>query len=268
MSTNMSTNHDDLLVEHRGAVLVLTFNRPDVRNAMSLAGSKRMVAALEELDSDDKLGAAVLTGAGGNFCSGMDLKASSAESVPMSPRKPLITAVEGYALAGGFEAALACDLIVASTSACFALPEVKRGIVAAAGGLMRLPRRIPYHIAMQCALTGDTISAERAAQFGLVNELVEPGQALDTAMELAHRILGNSPLAVAVSKRVVSESGDWSSAEMFHRQAPIVGPVFGSEDAGEGPEAFAERRAPRWTSLTADRSQSQWSASVPPLPPP
>jgi enoyl-CoA hydratase len=237
----------------------LTFNRPEVRNAMSLAGSKRMVAALEELDSDDKLGAAVLTGAGGNFCSGMDLKAFLRGERPYveghgyaglterSPRKPLIAAVEGYALAGGFEAALACDLIVASTSAWFGLPEVKRGIVAAAGGLMRLPRRIPYHIAMQCALTGDTISAERAAQFGLVNELVEPGQALDTAMELAQRIPGNGPLAVAVSKRVVSESGDWSSAEMFHRQAPIVGPVFGSEDAGEGARAFAERRAPRWT---------------------
>ena len=255
----MSTDHDDLLVEQRGAILVLTFNRPEVRNALSLAGSRRMVAALEELDHNDALFAAVLTGAGGNFCSGMDLKAFLRGERPYveghgyagltekSPRKPLIAAVEGYALAGGFEAALACDLIVASTSACFGLPEVKRGIVAAAGGLMRLPRRIPYHIAMQLALTGDTLDAESAARYGLINELVGPGQALEAALALAQRILRNGPLAVAASKRIVSESADWHSSEMFARQAPIVGPVFGSEDAAEGSRAFAEKRPPRWT---------------------
>lgn len=259
MTTTSTKTTEDLLVERRGQILVLTFNRPDARNALTLAGSRRMVEALQELDGDETLRAGVLTGAEGHFCSGMDLKAFLRGERPYveghgyggltekAPRKPLIAAVEGYALAGGFEAALACDMIVASTTARFGLPEVKRGLVAAAGGLLRLPRRIPYQIAMQCALTGDMLSAERAAQLGLVNELVEPGHALSTALKLAECIALNSPLAVEASKRIISASRDWLETDMFDRQAGIAAPVFASEDAQEGARAFAEKRSPRWS---------------------
>lgn len=254
----MTDTTDELKVERQDGILLLTFNRPEARNAMTLAMSKAMVAALDELDSNPALSVAVVTGAGGNFCSGMDLKGflkGERPSVPgrgfggltqSAPKKPLIAAVEGYALAGGFEAVLACDLIVASREARFGLPEVKRGLVASAGGLMRLPGRMPYHIAMQYALTGDMMTAERAAQFGLVNELVEPGQALDGALKLARAILANGPLAVQASKRIVVESRDWDTAEMFDRQGPIAAPIFETEDAKEGARAFAEKRAPVW----------------------
>lgn len=249
---------DELLVERQDGVLLLTFNRPEARNAMTLAMSQAMVAALDMLDSDPALRVAVVTGAGGNFCSGMDLKGflkGERPSVPgrgfggltqSAPKKPLIAAVEGYALAGGFEAVLACDLVVASRAARFGLPEVKRGLVASAGGLMRLPDRIPYHVAMQYALTGDMLEAERAAQFGLVNELTEPGQALAGALRLARSILANGPLAVQVSKRILVESRDWPAAEMFERQGPIAAPIFETDDAKEGARAFAEKRPPVW----------------------
>jgi enoyl-CoA hydratase len=251
-------SQEDLLVERRGAVLLLTFNRPHARNALTLAGARRMVAALKELDDDPELRVAVLAGAGGNFCSGMDLKAflhgerpyvegyGYAGFTERAPHKPMIAAVEGYALAGGFEAALACDIIVASREAKFGLPEVKRGLVAAAGGLMRLPRRIPYHIAMQHVLTGEMMSAQSAAHWGLVNELVEPGGALAAAMTLAKRISENAPLAVMASKHVVSESGSWQVDDMFERQANFIDHVFHSEDAQEGSKAFAEKRLPCW----------------------
>lgn len=252
------TSTTELKVERLDGILLLTFNRPEARNAMTLAMSQAMVAALDQLDADPALRVAVVTGAGGNFCSGMDLKGflkGERPSVPgrgfggltqSAPKKPLIAAVEGYALAGGFEAALACDLVVASRTAQFGLPEVKRGLVASAGGLMRLPDRIPYHVAMQYALTGDLLGAERAAQFGLVNELTEPGQALDGALGLARRILANGPLAVQASKRILVESRDWPSAEMFERQDPIAAPIFETDDAKEGARAFAEKRAPVW----------------------
>jgi enoyl-CoA hydratase len=162
------------------------------------------------------------------------------------PRKPLIAAVEGYALAGGFEAVLACDLTVAARNAQFGIPEVKRGLAAAAGGLMRLPRLIPPRIAMELALTGDMISAERAAQYGLVNVLTDPGEALQEAKRLAARIIANAPLSVAASKRVIVESRDWPLAEMFARQQEITGPVLQSADAREGAAAFAEKRNPNW----------------------
>lgn len=258
MDTQNPTPDLDLLVERQGGVLILSYNRPQARNALTLAGSLLMVKALDELDSDPTLGAAVLTGVGGHFCSGMDLKAFTQGDIPYiegrgygglserPPRKPLIAAVEGYALAGGFEMALCCDLIVASTMARFGLPEVKRGLVAAAGGVMRLPQRIPHHAAMEMILTGDPIDAQRAAQLGLVNQLVEPGQALESALHLAQRILVNSPMGVAISKRLVAESRTWSLGEMFERQRPIVAPVFTSQDAQEGALAFAEKRAPQW----------------------
>jgi len=258
MSTPSPTT-DELLIDRQDGILVLTFNRPEAKNAMTLALSKAMADALDLLDSDPTLSVAVVTGAGGTFCSGMDLKGflrGERPSVPgrgfggltqKSPRKPLIAAVEGYALAGGFEAMLACDLIVASKAAKFGVPEVKRGLVASAGGLMRLPGRIPYHVAMQYALTGEFMGSERAYALGLVNELVEPGQALDGALKLAKVVTANGPLAVQVSKQIVQQSRDWTEAEMWDKQNPIAAPVFASEDAKEGSRAFAEKRAPVWT---------------------
>ncbi|MGC3985282.1 MAG: crotonase/enoyl-CoA hydratase family protein [Pseudorhodoferax sp.] len=250
---------DSLQTEVHGNVLVMTMHRPEARNAMDRATSEALAAALDELDARDDLRLGVVTGSGGTFCSGMDLKGFLRGERPMvegrgfaglterPPRKVLIAAVEGYALAGGFEMVLACDLVVASRAARFGLPEAKRGLVASAGGLMRLPRRIPYHVAMEFALTGDMLDAERAYALGLVNRLAEPGQALAGALQLAESVAANGPLAVATSKRIVSESADWSQAEMFERQRPIAAPVFTSSDAREGSAAFAEKRKPNWT---------------------
>ena len=248
----------ELQVERRDGVLVMTLNRPEARNAMTQALAREMAVALDELSNDPALRVGVLTGAGNTFCSGMDLKAFLRGELPRvegrgfgaltqaPPKKPLIAAVEGYALAGGFEMVLACDLIVASREAKFGLPEVKRGLAATAGGMMRLPRRIPYHIAMQYILTGDMLPAPRAAELGLVNQLAEPGQALPAALELAGKLLANGPLALVAAKRVASESRDWPEAEMFQRQTAYTAEVFASEDAKEGARAFAEKRAPVW----------------------
>ncbi len=247
-----------LLVEVRDNVQIMTLNRPEARNAATLEMSEAMVAALDELDANPQLQVGIITGAGGTFCAGMDLKGflqGKRPSVPgrgfcgvtmKPPRKPLIAAVEGYALAGGFEVVLACDLIVASREAKFGLPEVKRGLAASAGGLLRLPKRLPYHIAMECILTGDMFSAERAASLGLVNRLTDAGGALEAALALAQAIAANGPLALAASKQVASESGEWSRADMWDRQAIITTPVFESQDAREGAAAFAEKRKPVW----------------------
>ena len=248
----------EVLVEHIDGMVIVTINRPEVRNAVNRAVSYGVCEAIDEMDRNPDLRIGILTGAGGNFCAGMDLKAFlRGESTRVEgrgilgiartpPKKPLIAAVEGYALAGGFESVLACDLVVAARNASFGLPEVKRGLAAAAGGLMRLPRLIPQRIAMEVALTGDMISAERLHQYGLINALVEPGQALEEAKKLARRIMANAPLAVAASKRVVTEQRDWPTAEMFDRQELITGHLLNSEDAREGATAFAERRSPAW----------------------
>ncbi len=250
---------DSLQLEARGDVLVMTMNRQEARNAMDRATALALAAALDELDARDELRLGIVTGAGGTFCSGMDLKGFLRGERPSvegrgfaglterPPRKVLIAAVEGYALAGGFEIVLACDLVVASSTAMFGLPEVRRGLVASAGGLMRLPRRIPFHVAMEHALTGEMLDASRAHALGLVNRLAEPGQALEQALALAAAVAQNGPLAVATSKRIVSESVDWTQAEMFERQWPIAAPVFDSADAREGSAAFAQKRAPNWT---------------------
>ena len=249
---------NEVLVEHIDGMVIVTINRPEQKNAVTAAVSYGVCQALDELDHRSDLFIGILTGAGGNFCSGMDLKAFlRGEAIRVKhrgflgiamtpPRKPLIAAVEGYALAGGFETVLACDLVVAARNAQFGLPEVKRGLVAAAGGLMRLPRLIPQRIAMEAALTGDMLSAERLYQYGLINALVEPGQALEEAKKLARRIMVNAPLSVAASKQVIVEQRDWPIAEMFARQEAITGPVLKSADAREGARAFAERRAPDW----------------------
>ncbi len=246
-------------VETRDKVCIITINRPEARNAINYETAKALAAALDAFDADPNVVVGILTGANNTFCSGMDLKAFAKDGqrpyvgdrgfagmCERPPRKPMIAAVEGYALAGGFELALACDLIVAASSATFGLPEVKRGIVAGAGGMMRLPGRIPYHIAMEWVLTGDMFSAERVAEYGLLNRLVEPGQALEAAIELASRITLNGPLAVQTAKRIVTESRDWSQEHMFDLQRPRVAHVFASADAKEGATAFAEKRAPVW----------------------
>jgi enoyl-CoA hydratase len=249
---------DEILTERHGRVLVITINRPDARNAVNLAVSQGLADAVDELDENTDLSVAVITGAGGNFCSGMDLKAFAAgESVAIPgrglgfterpPRKPLISAVEGYALAGGTEVVLATDLVVASRTAKFGIPEVKRGMVAAGGGLLRLQKRIPYQKALELALTGDSFTAERAEAWGFVNVVTEPGEALAGAIELAERITANGPLAVATTKEVMVKSAAWSDDEMWEKQGEYIGRVFSSNDAKEGAIAFAEKRAPHWT---------------------
>ena len=247
-----------VLTEADGPVAVVTINRPAARNAVNEAVASGMAATLDDLETQTGIQVIVLTGAGGTFCAGMDLKGFLTGENPLAggrgfggiverpPGKPVIAAVEGYALAGGFEIALACDLIVASEEAMFGLPEVTRGLVAAAGGLLRLPRRVPYHLAMEIALTGERVGAARLHQAGLISQLVPAGQALDRARQLAARIAANAPLALELTKRIVVESADWPSAEAFARQNDIMAPVFSSADAVEGATAFAEKRAPVW----------------------
>ena len=247
-----------VLTEQRDDVLLVTLNRPDQRNAVNAAVAEGIAAALDELDATAELRVGILTGAGKGFCAGMDLKAFVAGERPhvgdrgfagitqRAAEKPLIAAIEGFAVAGGLEVALSCDLIVAARGARLGIPEVKRGLVAAAGALLRLPQRIPYHVAMELALTGEPIMAERATELGLVNRLAEPGEALDTAFELARQIAANGPLALAASKRILVEAPGWSRDEMWTRQGEIAGPAIASEDAREGSRAFAEKRPPVW----------------------
>jgi enoyl-CoA hydratase len=248
----------EVLVEQRDRILVVTINRPKARNAVNAAVSQGLADAMDRLDEDQSLSVAVLTGAGGSFCAGMDLKAfARGERVDAGgrglgftqrpPVKPLIAAVEGYALAGGTEVALATDLIVAAKDSAFGIPEVKRGLVAGGGGLLRLPQRIPYAVAMELALTGDNLPAQRAYELGLVNVLAEPGEALAAAIALAEKITANGPLAVAATKRIIVESRNWGPAEQWTEQIKILGPVFASNDAKEGAIAFAEKRPPKWT---------------------
>ncbi|WP_017538730.1 MULTISPECIES: crotonase/enoyl-CoA hydratase family protein [Nocardiopsis] len=244
--------------EAADGVAVITIDRPKAKNAVNAAVAQGIAEALDELDSRKDLTVGILTGAGGTFCSGMDLKAFMKGEVPVvegrgfagfaqrPPRKPLIAAVEGYALAGGFEAVLACDLVVAAEDAQFGIPEAKRGLVAAGGGLLRLHRRIPRNIAMEFALTGDFVGAPRMGELGLVNTVAPSGGALEGARALAARIAANAPMAVAVSKEVITASDDWSTEEMWTRQDAITGPVFVSHDAMEGAAAFAEKRKPDW----------------------
>jgi enoyl-CoA hydratase len=247
-----------VLTERRERVLVITINRPKQRNAVNAAVANGIAGALDELDADLELSVGIVTGAGGFFCAGMDLKAFVTGERPWVPDrgfagitqraadKPLIAAVEGFAVAGGLEIALACDLIVAAKGAKLGVPEVKRSLVAAGGGLLRLPRVLPRNIAYEMALTGDPITAERGHEFGLVNRLAEPGAALEDALNLASAIAANGPLALTASKRILRESADWPDSEFFERQEAISGPVYNSEDATEGASAFAEKRAPVW----------------------
>lgn len=248
---------EEVLTQEEDGILIITINRPEAKNAMNKAASEGIAAALDRLDESDDLRVGILTGAGGTFCSGMDLKGFLKGESPSvegrgfgglterGPMKPLIAAVEGYALAGGMELMIACDLIVAKDTAKFGIPETKRGLAAAAGGLMKLPDLIPPKIAMELALTGDFIDTARAYELGLVNR-VTSGDALDAAKELAAAITANGPLAVKVSKQIVVESRGWPLDERYAKQAELLPQVFMSEDAREGSLAFAEKRAPNW----------------------
>ena len=249
---------DAVLVETRDNVLVMTINRPEARNAVNGAVATGLAAALDQLDEETGLSVGVLTGAGGTFSSGMDLKGFLTGDSPVvegrglagltqaPPKKPLIAAVEGWALAGGFEMVLACDLVVAARTSRFGLPEVKRSLVAGGGGLLRLPQRLPYHVAMEISLTGDPIDAERGHHYGLVNRLVDEGKALEGALALAAEIAANGPLALAATKQILRSSLDWTEAQGWTNQNDIMMPVFASADAREGATAFAEKRPPKW----------------------
>jgi enoyl-CoA hydratase len=249
---------ETVLTERRDGVLLITLNRPDARNAVDLALAEGVAAALDELDADSDLAVGIITGAGAGFCAGMDLKAfvtgerpwvgdrGFAGIVQRASRKPLIAAIEGFAVAGGLEVALACDLIVAARGAKLGIPEVKRSLVAAGGALMRLPRRVPYGIAMELALTGDTITAERGFELGLVNRLAERGEAVEAALGLAAAIAANGPLALDATKAILQQQYRWSDEEFWPRQEELSGPVFASQDAREGAVAFAEKRDPVW----------------------
>ena len=248
-----------LHVEHRDGVAVLTIDRPGRRNAIDLPTAQAISDALDELDADPGLRVAVLCGNGTVFSAGMDLKAFAETGerpvvegrggfgiVARPPSKPVIAAVEGPALGGGFEIVLACDLVVAGAGATFGLPEVRRGLTASGGGLIRLPRRLPRNLAMEAVLTGRPLTAARCAELGLVNQVVADGTARAAALELALVIAQNAPLAVQVSKEVVHRSAEWPESEAFALQEPLVDPVRRSADAREGATAFAEKRAPRW----------------------
>ncbi|WP_236791808.1 crotonase/enoyl-CoA hydratase family protein [Amycolatopsis sp. GM8] len=242
----------------QGTILVIAIDRPSVRNAVDAATARQLAEAFDELDSDAGLRVGILTGRNGDFCTGMDLAAAARGERPIvpgrgfgglterPPRTPLIAAVEGYALAGGFEMVLACDLIVASRTAQFGLPEVRRGLIAGAGGLLRLPDRIPYHAAMRLALTGERMDAATAERYGLLAGLVDPGGAQAAAITLAERIADNAPLAVRNSKRIVAELGRPVAAELYARQEPLLREVYDSADAKEGVVAFTEKRPPQW----------------------
>ena len=248
-----------VLTERRDGVLLITINRPDARNAVNLPVAEGIAAALDTLDDDGALTVGVLTGAGTGFSAGMDLKAFVTGERPWvgdrgfagitqrAARKPLIAAIEGFAVAGGLEIALACDVIVAGRDAKLGIPEVRRSLVAAAGALLRLQQRIPYGLAMELALTGEPIDAERAHAVGLVDRLAEPGQAVAAALELAGQIARNGPLALMATKEILASARDWDQEEFWERQAAVSGPVFTSSDAREGATAFAEKREPVWT---------------------
>ncbi|WP_406376077.1 crotonase/enoyl-CoA hydratase family protein [Streptomyces sp. NBC_00647] len=248
-----------MTAEPRPGVLLVTLNRPRVRNAVDQALADALDSALTRLESDPSLSVGILTGAGGHFCSGMDLKAFPTEGVPLVAdrglggltrarvRKPLIAAVEGAAVAGGFELALACDLITASDTAFFALPEVARGLVAAEGGAVRLPGRLPYHVAMEMLLTAAPLPAPDAARYGLVNRLTDEGLAVDAALTLADRVQAHSREAVHITKRIVQDTRGLDDHTAYTVQDPLSAPVFTTGAATEGAQAFTEKRPPVWS---------------------
>lgn len=251
---------DGVLFERRGAVAVVTIDRPAYRNAIDLATAQRLARIWDEIDGRSDIGAAVLASSSASvFSAGMDLKAFSRTGerplderrgafgiVGRPPETPVVAAVEGKALGGGFEIVLACDLVVASPAAQFGLPEVRRGLIASGGGVMRLPRRIPRSVALELMLTGESIAGERAYELGLVNRVVAEGEVVEAAVALAATIAANAPLAVRTSKMLAEQSASWPVDELFERQAPFADAVRSSRDAAEGALAFVEKREPVW----------------------
>ncbi len=248
---------EEVLVTAANGIIEVTINRPEARNAMTKAAAEAIAAAMDRLDAENELRCAILTGAGGTFCAGMDLKGFLSGEMPVAgdrgfggltswtPKKPVIAAVDGYALAGGMELALACDMIVANAGAKFGIPEAKRGLVAAGGGVVQLPRLLPRPLAMELALTGDPITAQRGYDLGLIN-VVTDGPAIDAARELARRIAENGPLALIASKGIIRDSWLWADSDVNAKQSPYIAHVFASEDAREGATAFAQKRKPNW----------------------
>ena len=246
--------------ERRGRSVLITINRPEVRNAVNGEVARGIEAAIDRLEGDDEVWVGILAGSGPAFSSGADLKAFAAgeDAAASTARggfagitrraraKPIIAAVDGPALAGGCEIVLACDLVVASTRASFGIPEVKRSLVAGAGGLFRLPRSLPRNVAMELALTGDPIGASRAYALGLVNELCEPGTAVEHAFALAERICANAPIAVRESRKVVLDGQLADDDTAWELSALAMATVEATEDCGEGPQAFIEKRPPVW----------------------
>jgi enoyl-CoA hydratase len=245
----------EVLLEERGKVLLITLNRPQARNAITGEVMKLVNEGVARLDESDHLSVGVLTGAGETFCAGMDLKAFAAEGAPAGlltflregSRKPMIAAVEGYCVAGGLEFALSCDLMVAAENVKIGIPEAKRGLLAGGGALVRLPVRLPYAVAMELALTGEFISAQRAHDLGLIARVTPKGGAVTAALELAATISENAPLSVAASKQVIKSGVGLPEAEHWEIQDPLTEAIFASNDAKEGPKAFIEKRAPNWT---------------------
>jgi len=246
---------DEVLTEVRGRVLLITLNRPDAMNAINKPLAQGLLGAVAQLDGDSGLTAGVLTGAGRGFCAGMDLKAFAKgeppdgmdEFIQNGAQKPLVAAIEGFALAGGLELALGCDLLVAAEGVKLGIPEAGVGLFAAGGGLLRLPRMVGYARAMEMALTADPMTAEEAHGYGLVSRVAAKGQSVDVALELAERIAQNAPLAVAASKQLIRATVGATEDEFWAAQRPLQASVFKSDDAKEGPKAFAEKRSPEWT---------------------
>ena len=261
MSSSTSTATDMtklVLAEPQDGVLTITINRPEQKNAVNHDVAVGVSAALDQLDADPTLSVGVLTGAGGIFSAGMDLKGFAQGQIPTlagrgfggitraEVRKPLIAAVEGWALGGGFEMALACDLIIAAEDAKFGFPEVKWGLVPAEGGLLRLPKRIPYHVALRMMFTGEPLAASDAEHYGLVSELCAPGTTLHAAQALARQIGRNAPLALAAAKQILRITQGLDDKTAFERQEDIYSALAATEDAHEGARSFAEKRHPVW----------------------
>jgi len=254
----MTEDKPRVLIERRGPILIVTLNRPEVKNACDGALARAINDAMDLLDNEQELFIGIITGAGGDFSAGADLKAAARgelrERPPRGgfgvfrqpPRKPLIAAVEGVAVGGGLELCLTCDIVIASRTARMGLPEVRHNVVAIGGGLFRLPKRIPYHIAMELALSGALKDAEYFARLGLVNHVVDPGTALDEAIKLADQLLVNGPTALAATKEIIRQGMSWSDDDGWEKQMPIANVALESEDRAEGLKAFVEKRKPVW----------------------
>ena len=248
-------SEEPVQVETRGRVLVVMLNRPAVKNVLNTGITAGLRAAVDQLEESDELTVGVVTGNGGSFCAGMDLKEFAVSGPPKGltrflrrgSEKPLIAAIEGVAFGGGLELALLCDILVAAEDAKLGLPEAKVGLFAAGGGLLRLPRRVPYGVAAELVLTGRPLGAEEAKSHGLVSRVSAPGEALANAMSIAESVAANAPLAVAASKQLLRLSFDLDESAFWEAQAPFAERVFRSADAVEGPRAFAAKRAPQWS---------------------